>query len=134
MMGDGAEYYGDPGPYDHVFDMWFEQGVPEKMILRGMPSELMGVFEVRKEVFLRGKEPVPEGYWQQRNGKLIQISTMGLQHLANTLRMIERNNAQHRSARYTALVAEWNNRGLGNQEWREEHFSQETYEEMLKTR
>lgn len=36
-------------------------------------------------------------YWKQKNGKLIDIDTMDIKHLRNTLKMIVRNNEYRKS-------------------------------------
>lgn len=96
-----------------------------------------GLREAMNRLKQRGERP--EGYWRQRNGQLIPMSSMGLQHLANTLRMLERH--PHFSSRYASregvydeLVAEWRSRGLEDKAWKEKYFSQEVYVKMLKAR
>lgn len=125
-MGDMADYYGDQEiGEDYLEDL-------------GCVGKVQ-IMQMRPGVYVQGmKQPlslVPEGYWRQRNGKLIQIAAMGLQHLANTLRMIERNAKGGQVSRsWKPLQKEWLNRGLKDGEWNKPHFSQETYEEMLKSR
>lgn len=114
-MGDMADYYGNQ---EYMPDEQDDEQDDDQMFLNACI-----------------KRSEPEGYFRQRDGELTQIAAMSLQHLANTLRMIECSVGTYATAvRWVPLRDEWVTRGFKEGEWRKEHFSQEVYEKMLKSR
>jgi hypothetical protein len=131
MMGDIADYYANQE---------IGEDFPEDLYnapLLAVPRAADRVMILQHVVRQKPPTDIPRGHWRQRNGELIRIPAMGLQHLANTLRMLDRNLPEAirlRSQRWRDLRDEWLSRGHDDEEWRKDHFSQETYEKMLKTR